>query len=271
MKRIALKLAYMGTEYHGFQIQPGVPTIEGKILKALRELGAIKNTGKARYSAAGRTDRGVHALGQVIVFDTENPASSMPRALNSKLEHIWAYAWADVDSDFSARRSATEREYRYMLWGKELDVSRVEEASAILLGTHDFRNFIQAEKDRSTFCDIKRVSIQGKGDWIYIDIAANRFLWHMVRKIATALKLIGKGEKDKRWLEKMLDLSLDEKLEPLDAQGLILKDVKYEGIKWNIDAYARDRALEELHELFMKHEIAAKMLQEIENSISWAR
>ncbi|HEY9246547.1 MAG TPA: tRNA pseudouridine(38-40) synthase TruA, partial [Candidatus Methanoperedens sp.] len=130
-----------------------------------------------------------------------------------------------------------------------------------------FRNFAHVEKGKSTQCDIRKVSIMENGGWIFIDIAANRFLWHMVRKIATALKLIGKGEKDRDWLGKMLSCSLDERLEPLDAQCLILKDVKYEGIKWNIDNYARDRALEELHELFMKHEITAKMIGEIEIGI----
>ena len=107
--RLALKLAYLGTGYYGYQIQPGVPTIEGKILKALRDLGAVKNPSKARYSAAGRTDRGVHALCQVIVFDTEAPDASMPRALSSQLERIWAYAWAQVEVDFNARKSAVER------------------------------------------------------------------------------------------------------------------------------------------------------------------
>ncbi len=271
MNRIALKLAYMGTGYYGFQIQPGVPTIEGKILKALKELGSVKNPQKARYAAAGRTDRGVHALGQVIAFDTDNPDASMPRALNNKLENIWAYAWAEVDGNFNARRSAKEREYRYMLWGKGLDISKIKDASAVFRGAHDFRNFVQSEKDRSTLCDIRRISIQEKGDWIYIDIAAHRFLWHMVRKMVTALKIIGKGEKEKEWLKQMLDGSLGERLEPLDAHGLILKDVKYEGLKWNIDTYAGDRSLEELHELFIKHEITAKTLEEIESGISWAR
>ncbi len=265
--RMAIKLAYLGTGYYGFQIQPGVPTIEGKIMKALRELKAVRSLSKARYSAAGRTDRGVHALGQVIAFDAENPDASMPRALNSKLTGIWAYSWAEVGKDFHARRSALEREYRYMLWGKGLDVSRIMEASSIFPGTHDFSNFAHLEKDRSTLCDIRRISIQEKGDWIFIDIAANRFLWHMVRKIATALKLVGKGDKDKNWLEKMLACSLRDRLEPLDAEGLILKEVRYDGIRWNMDTYARDRALEEIIELFMKYEITAKMLGEIESGI----
>ncbi|MCX9012123.1 MAG: tRNA pseudouridine(38-40) synthase TruA [Candidatus Methanoperedens sp.] len=265
--RIAVKLAYLGTGYYGYQIQPGMPTVEGKLLKALKDLGAVKTPSKARYSAAGRTDRGVHALCQVIAFDTENPDASMPRALNSQLERIWAYAWAQVGKDFNARRSALEREYRYMLWGRGLDVSRIKEALPVLPGTHDFKNFVNVEKGKSTLCDVKRVSVQQEGDWIFFDIAANRFLWHMVRKIAAALKLIGKGERDKEWLVKMLDGTLSESLQPLDAHGLILKDVKYPDVSWNIDTYARNRALEEIHELFMSHEIAAKMLEEIERGM----
>ena len=265
--RLALKLAYMGTEYYGFQTQPGVPTIEGKILKALKELGAVKNPSKARYSAAGRTDRGVHALSQVIAFDTDATDASMPRALNSQLSHIWAYAWAEVNRDFNARKSAVEREYRYMLWGRGLDASKIKDAAPIFTGTHDFSNFAYVEKGKSSICDIKSVSILEQGDWIYLDIAANRFLWNMVRKIATAMKLIGMGERDKEWLKETLDGSLSGKLEPLDAHGLILKDVKYPDIKWNIDGYARSRALEEIRELFINHETAAKMLIEMESGM----
>jgi tRNA pseudouridine38-40 synthase len=265
--RLALKLAYLGTEYYGYQIQPGVPTIEGKILKALRDLGAVKNPSKARYSAAGRTDRGVHALCQVIAFDTEAPDASMPRALNSQLERIWAYAWAEVEADFSARKSAVEREYRYMLWGKGLDIVKIKNAASIFPGAHDFRNFVNVEKGKSTICDVRSISIREQDGWIYIDITANRFLWHMVRKIATALKFIGKGERDKKWLIKMLDTTLSDSLPPLDSHGLILKDVRYPNVKWNIDAYARNRALEELHELFISYEITAKMLEEIESGM----
>ncbi len=265
--RIALKIAYIGTEYYGFQIQPGVPTIEGKLLKALKELGVVKNPSSARYSAAGRTDRGVHALCQVIAFDTEAKEASMPRAINSKLDRIWAYAWAEVEKDFNARKSAEVREYRYMLWGKGLDIPKIKDSTSIFPGTHDFRNFVNTEKGKSTLCDIKRISIQEQNGWIYFDIIANRFLWHMVRKIATALKLIGKGEKDKEWLEGMLGCTLNERLEPQDAHGLILKNVKYANIQWNVDTYAKNRALEEINELFISHEITAKMLKEIENGI----
>jgi tRNA pseudouridine38-40 synthase len=154
-----------------------------------------------------------------------------------------------------------------MLWGKGLDIVKIKDAASIFPGAHDFKNFVNVEKGKSTICDVRSVSVREQDGWIYIDIAANRFLWHMVRKIATALKLIGKGERDKEWLGKMLDTTLSESLSPLDSHGLILKDVRYPDVKWNIDAYARNRALEELHELFISYEITAKMLEEIQSGM----
>ncbi len=265
--RIALKFAYLGTDYYGYQIQPGVPTIEGKLLKALKDCGVIKNPSKARYSVAGRTDRGVHALGQVIVFDTDNAEPSLPGRINSDLHHIWVFAMAEVGKDFNARTSAVEREYRLLFWGKGLDIEKMKEAASIFHGTHDFVDFADEEKEKSTVCKITGISIHGEGDWFYLDIAASRFLQHMVRKIAASLKLIGKGEKDKDWIKKMLEGSIREKLEPVDAQGLILKNVKYPDVRWNIDGYARSRALEDIHELFISHVTASKMLCEIEKGI----
>ncbi|MDP2844919.1 MAG: hypothetical protein Q8N79_02445 [Candidatus Methanoperedens sp.] len=123
------------------------------------------------------------------------------------------------------------------------------------------------KKRKNPLCDIKTISILNDGDWFYLDIAANRFLQHMVRKIAAALKLIGKGEKDRGWLAKMLDRSITDTLHPMDANGLILMNVKYLGIKWNIDSYARSRALEDIHELFISRETAARMLDEIERGM----
>lgn len=262
--RIALKFAYLGTDYYGYQIQPGVPTIEGKLLKALKDCGAMKNPSKARYSVAGRTDRGVHALGQVIAFDTDDAGLAKPGTVNGGLHRIWVYAWAEVGKDFNARTSAVERAYRYLFWGRGLDIEKMEEAASIFPGTHDFRNFADENKDKSTLCDIKSISIRNEGDWFYLDIAAGRFLQHMVRKIATSLKLIGGGEKNKEWVRSMLDGSIRDRLEPMDAHGLILKYVKYPDVTWNIDGYARGRAREEIHELFISHETVAKTLDEIE-------
>lgn len=115
----------------------------------------------------------------------------------------------------------------------------MKDAASIFPGTHDFRYFADEERGKSTLCDIKTISIRNDGDWFYLDIAGNRFMQHMVRKIAAALKLIGKGEKDGGWLAKMLDCSITDTLQPIEANGLILMNVNHPGIKWNIDSHAR--------------------------------
>lgn len=260
--RIALKLAYLGAGYHGFQVQPDVKTIEGELFRALRELDIINNPHEANYIAAGRTDKGVHALGQVVAFDTNNPDVAIPRAINSRLANIWAWARAEVSKDFDPRRDAKHREYRYIMHGS-YDLSLLQEAACLFNGIHDFSNFATPDRDRTTVCKIEKIHIQVKNDFTVIDIRADRFLWHMVRKIASALKLIGSGAKDTTWLEKMLAPdAFTEALEPAPAYGLVLKNVEYGNIAWKEDAYSRKAISESIEEQFLMHGVMAEMLKE---------
>ncbi len=266
--RIALKLAYIGTDYHGFQVQPDVRTVEGEVFSALRELKIIDNPDKANYIAAGRTDKGVHALGQVIAFDTDNPSVAIPRAINSRLTNIWAWARAEVPPDFDPRRHARYREYRYIMPGK-YDISLLMNAAYFLKGEHDFLNFSTPEKGRTSLCKIEKIDIHGEKEFTIIDIRANYFLWHMVRKIALALKMVGNGAKDISWLEKMLNPDeFTEALEPAPACGLILKNVEYENVTWTEDAYAKNAISENLEEQFLMHGVMAEMLREFKESMT---
>ncbi|MDO9096525.1 MAG: tRNA pseudouridine(38-40) synthase TruA, partial [Candidatus Methanoperedens sp.] len=258
--RIALKVAYIGADYHGFQVQPDVKTIEGEIFRALCELNIINNPHEANYIAAGRTDRGVHALGQVIAFDTDNPGVAIPRAINSKLRNIWTWARAEIPSDFDPRRHAMYREYRYIMYGKYNSVS-LGKASRLLKGIHDFSNFATPEKGKTCACKIEKLDINAKNGFTILDIRADRFLWHMVRKIATAMKMVGSGARDLSWLEKMLNpAEFTGALEPAPAYGLVLKNVEYENITWNEDAYAMKSIRENLEEQFLMHGVMAEML-----------
>ncbi len=264
--RIALKVAYIGTDYHGFQVQPDVKTIEGEIFRALHELNIINNPQEANYIAAGRTDRGVHALGQVIAFDTANPDVAIPRAINSMLRNIWTWARADVPSDFDPRRDARYREYRYIIIGK-YNISLLRKASRLIKGTHDFSNFATPYKQRNSICTIEKIDIHAKRELVIIDIRANYFLWHMVRKIATAMKMMGSGTKDMTWLEKMLNLEFNEALEPAPACGLALRNVEYENITWYEDVYAKKTISENIEEQFLMHNVMAEMLGEFKESV----
>jgi tRNA pseudouridine38-40 synthase len=267
--RIAFKVAYIGTDYHGFQIQPDVKTIEGELFRAFRELNVFSDPHKANYIGAGRTDKGVHAIGQVIAFDTNNPEFAIPRAVNSKLPPtIWVWARSNVPSDFDPRRHARSREYRYIICGK-YNISLLRNASRLLKGTHDFMNFATPEKDRNSICRIEKVDMRVEREFTIMDIQADHFIWHMVRKTATAMKMVGCGARDLSWLEQMLNPGeFTEGLEPAPAYGLIFKGVEYPNITWDEDEYSKKAIKEQLEVQFQWHGVMAEMIREAKESMT---
>jgi len=263
--RIALKLAYIGTNYHGFNIQPGVPTVEHFLFEALKSLDIFKNPKYARYSAGARTDRGVHALGQVISFDTQKLELTTPRIINSKLpEEMWIWARAEVDEDFDPRRDALFREYVYFLPADDIDLSTVKEASKILVGTHDFFNLSKSDGKRNTIRRIERIEVEKRGEFIVIEVSAGSFLWQMVRKIVKALEMVGKGEKDERWLKNLLERKIEEGIEPAPPWGLLLKRIAYEGVEFVEDEYSKKKAKKILEKNILWHKIMINILREME-------
>jgi tRNA pseudouridine38-40 synthase len=273
MERIALKLGYLGTYYHGFQIQPqsAGPTIEGELFKALKKLNIIEDRVASNYSAAGRTDKGVHALSQVVSFDTANPHVT-PRMINSMLpEDIWTFALAKPPSDFNARRDAISREYRYFLPlqpDENMDITHMREASELFIGTHDFSNFSQPPGHKeheaeyySPIREIKRIATERSNSFIIIDIEADGFIRKMVRKIVSALKLVSSGTKDTRWIEDLVELRVTEHIEPAPAFGLILKNVAYHGITFVEDDYAKRRIAARIKEDLTYHATIAEVLE----------
>ncbi len=280
-KRIALKIGYLGTNYHGFQVQPRseskskseVPTIEGELFKALKKLNIIEDRKSANYSYAGRTDKGVHALSQVVSFDTSN-SNVAPRMINSVLpDDIWVYALAKPHSGFNARKDAISREYRYFLFTHtdldlDMDITRMRAASELLIGTHDFSNFAQQENHEAGthVREIKRIEmdmdidIEKRNSVIVIDIEANGFLRKMVRKIVSVLRMVGSGMKDKRWVEDLLELRVKEQIEPAPAFGLVLKNVSYRDVKFVEDDYAKRKIEARLKKDLVFHATIAEVL-----------
>ncbi len=265
--RTALKLAYIGTEYDGFTIRQDFRTVEGEIWRALKELSLI--TSGVNFMVADRTDRGVHAQGQVIAFDTDNPDAALPGVINARLPRtIGAWAVAHVDPGFDPARDAVCREYRYIMCGK-YNISQLRNASRLLKGTHDFSNFSIPGKEKSGICTIEKIEMRVEGDFTIMDIKADRFLWYMVRKIATAMKMIGHGSREITWLEQLLHPDeFTEGLEPAPAYGLIFKNVDYKDIRWNEDASARKKIYENLEERFLWHGVMAEMLRGLKESMT---
>lgn len=246
MRKVALKVAYIGTDFHGFQRQPDVKTVEGELIGALKAANLIDNLKDSGYSIAGRTDRGVHALGNVISFRTNEEV--VINQINDYLpKTIRILAKSGVRFGFKPRY-AKSRHYRYILVNrKELDLKGMEKASKILEGTHNFSNFSK-RSERNPVRTIDNIKISKKNDITIIDVVGESFLWNMVRKIASVLFLVGNSELNINEIQNMLDPSITYPVTPMPPEGLILMDTIYENINFKYDEYAKNKFLSALEE-----------------------
>ena len=207
MKRYFLHLAYNGTRYHGWQIQPNLPTVQGEVERAIKEI--FKED--IKVSGSSRTDAGVHAREYVVNFATECliPCDKIPIALNTKLnDDVRAISCEEVDISFHARKSAKNKTYRYTInksydvfnrfyeWylPVKLNTSEMEKASKHFVGTHDFVGFMsQGSSFDTTVKTINSVDFKCEGEKIIIDINGDGFLYNMVRIIVGTLVFVGMG------------------------------------------------------------------------------
>ena len=148
MKKVALKIAYIGTNFHGFQRQPNHRTVEGELIYTLKKLGYINDLSSSKFGIAGRTDRGVHSLGNVISFMSDREV--IVNQINHKLpEDIQIIAKAPVRYGFKPRY-AESKHYRYIFFEKDLNISRMNELANLFEGEHDFTNFSKRNKSQKT-------------------------------------------------------------------------------------------------------------------------
>lgn len=245
--RIALGVEYDGSRFCGWQTQPSGCGVQDHVEAALRAIA-----GEAVETVcAGRTDAGVHALGQVVHFDTsvERPLTAWVRGSNASLPAGLAVLWAcEVGSAFHARYSAIRRSYRYLLLNRDvrpalghgrigwfhlpLDVPRMRQAAAFIVGEHDFSAFRSSEcQARSPVRTLHSIEIERRGEYIVFDFCANAFLHHMVRNLVGALVYVGKGKYAPDWIADVLESRDRAKAAPtFDAAGLYLLRVEYDPV-----------------------------------------
>ena len=244
MRRIRLRVAYDGTAYCGWQVQPEVPTIEGELNQAISRL----TKEEIIVIGASRTDAGVHAKGNVAVFDTEStiPADRFAYALNPLLpEDIVVVASDEVEADWHPRHCDTEKTYEYKILNSkfpdpmrrrdtyhvsfDLDLEKMREAAGYLKGEHDFKSFCcvrtQAE---STVRTVYSLDVDKKDDEIHITITGNGFLYNMVRIIAGTLIQVGKGRFEPEYVQYMLNAcDRTQAGQTAPPQGLTLMKIDY--------------------------------------------
>jgi len=242
--RMAAIVEYNGSGFSGWQRQSNASSVQQAVEEALSRIADEE----IRVVTAGRTDTGVHALAQVIHFDTqaERVPHAWVRGTNSHLPDSVAVLWAGlVDGGFHARFSATGREYRYVIHNRSvrptvlarrvtheyrpLDVSRMQVASRLLVGQHDFSSFRAMEcQAKSPVRDLRRLAVERQGDYVMLNAEANAFLHHMVRNLAGVLMTIGAGEQEPGWAREVLE-ARDRTLGGVTAppDGLYLSRVHY--------------------------------------------
>jgi len=261
--KIALGIEYDGSRFLGWQTQPGGNTVQDALEAAL---GAIAAT-SVQTTCAGRTDRGVHARGQVVHFETvaERPLSAWVRGTNALLPDAVAVLWSSaVPDEFHARYSALSRSYRYVLLNRPvrpalaarragwfhqtLDVTAMQRAAVHLLGQHDFTSFRASEcQARNPVRTVEEIGIEARGGRIDFVIRANAFLQHMVRNIVGALVYVGAGRQQPEWIREVLEGRDRAKAAPTFApEGLYLESIQYSP-HWGLPG-ARDEAPELLVE-----------------------
>jgi tRNA pseudouridine38-40 synthase len=247
MRNIKITLSYDGTDYFGWQTQPGRPTVQETLEKAIAQL-----TGEERVvvNASGRTDSGVHAVGQVANFRSAMriAAEKLVPAINAHLPADIVIASAEeVPESFDAGRDATAKLYRFVMHDgpvpspflrryccqsqQPLDAAAMARASVVLLGRHDFRCFETEWPNRlSSVRTITHLTVNRVGHYIWLDVEADGFLYNMVRAIAGTLMNVGRGfwpETQAGEILRAQDRTLAGPTAP--AAGLFLMRVHYEG------------------------------------------
>ncbi|MBC7100112.1 MAG: tRNA pseudouridine(38-40) synthase TruA [Methanobacteriales archaeon] len=255
MRKIALKIAYIGTRFYGFQRQPDLPTVEGELISALQEAGLIEDPKDARFQAAGRTDKGVHSLGNVVTFFT--PYDVHVNQINDILPRdIKVLASASVYYGFKVRYPL-KRYYRYILFDDDLDLELMNLAASKFEGTHDFTNFSK-RIERNPIRKIESVKIREDDDYYIIDVVGESFLWQMVRKMVKVIADVGKGEIEAEKVDELLNPKERIYIEPMPPENLILIGLEYGvKIKFKEDDYAISSFKSMLEEEFLEYKRAS--------------
>ncbi|CAG7591068.1 tRNA pseudouridine synthase A [Peptoniphilus tyrrelliae] len=241
---ILIKITYDGTNFHGFQIQPDKRTVEGELNKGLAK--TLKEEVKVFY--AGRTDRGVHALGQYANFysDTTIDIGNLPKVINFNLpEDVSVVGAKFVADDFHARYDAKLKKYRYVVhrsryrnalllnrayeYPYEVDPDRMRKALSYLIGEHDFNSFMgKGAVVKDSIRTIEKIDVIEDGDFLYLDFVAKAFLKNMIRIVTGTALEIGRGQREIEYMKDALEKKKRKAAGPTaPACGLYLVDVKY--------------------------------------------
>uniref|UniRef100_A0A0E0KED6 Pseudouridine synthase I TruA alpha/beta domain-containing protein n=1 Tax=Oryza punctata TaxID=4537 RepID=A0A0E0KED6_ORYPU len=279
---IALKIMYFGQRFYGFASEAHTePTVESEIFKALKRAKLLVGTRKEScYSRCGRTDKGVSAIGQVIslflrsnikdagldVLDNESEIDYV-KVLNRILPHdIRVIGWCPVAADFLARFSCLGREYKYLFWKGDLNISEMQKAASKFIGEHDYRNFCKMDaangfiSSRSNYDELWAITIKGSA-----------FLWHQVRCMVAVLFLIGQGLEPPCIVDSLLDITRTPRKPQYKMASeipLILRSCLFDEVNFMCSSEASQALIEHLKDEYHQYMLQAAIFHEALSCLS---
>lgn len=263
--RLALKIAYDGTMYHGYARQPGAITIEGEIMKKLLAMGAIENERDAHFQVASRTDKGVSAAGNIIAFNTDMEAGSVANALAHSVKGIWVAGFTEMPYNFNPRyvRSKT---YRYYLYNDNFNIDAIRNAVELFVGEHDFTNFAKLDgRNPVRRIDRAKVSV---GKILKIDFEGKSFLWNQIRRMVAAVEKAGKEEISVKDIEAVLERKCKKNFGVAPPENLLLVKIEYSK---KLDFCHASKTKPFISDVLKRCEINTKIFEDIERFFSLSK
>ncbi|WP_298670232.1 tRNA pseudouridine(38-40) synthase TruA [uncultured Methanofollis sp.] len=224
--RLAFRIGYWGDDFYGSQVQPGLRTVEGDVIAACIRIGLFVDPKEGKIAFSGRTDRGVHAAGQVCAFTTDEPERAVTALRYELPADIWTTGWAEVHDQFNPRKEAVARTYSYYFVEHPGDTAAMDSAAQAFVGEHDFSLFSR-KSERNPLRHVKAAHVTDEDGFCVFTVTAESFLWNMVRCMAFALAMVGRGEMDADGIGALLAGEGTARVPAAPPGGLILTDVAY--------------------------------------------
>jgi tRNA pseudouridine38-40 synthase len=264
MTNYLARLFYLGDRYHGSQYQPGIDTVQGKLIEALSNWSGETHSTKT-IQPSGRTDRGVHSIGQLVMVST-NKRMDVDEINKHLPEDIQLWASAKAPADFKPRYNVLMRHYRYYLpqsW-EHINHSIVKNAINLLIGSNDYNHLSKPDNGRNTMTTILNICLQEADGRFWFDIFGTRFLWKLVRKIITLLSDVGSGEFRLDEICSILTgyVSIPSGIRPAPPENLVLME-SIVPLRLKTSKYAIRRIVAHLKDRFDHHNRSLRTLDNV--------
>ena len=269
VNRYVIKFAFDGHVFSSYARQPEGGTVEDELLDALGRAGIIESAKAADFASASRVDKGVSAISAAVAFNTRVRRDRLLRSLNANTVSLVAHSIASVEPGFDPRRMASARWYRYHFPSEEdgsgLDVPSMRMVAEAFLGEHDMSAFARLD-GRDPMRTILSVGVERRSGALVLDVRGRSFLWNQVRRMASAIRMVGTGKVSVDQVREALSTGAGGPFPPLPPVGLFLMDVAYDDLEFQRvqdlpsgtrgrlrDTYHQERCSVRYHEYLMEN------------------